>query len=222
MKKLVFIITIIIIAISGCKKHTVIEQSDFSMKLGNIYCSDGSIVDPKTYQRNGLNNGVGVIFWINPNDSIEDKAFVVSLEDLPSCQWMDENELQSTAVTTLTNSFDGASNTDILQFFMQENEVILKATLEATGYECQAIKSWYLPSVGQLLEINRNKEIVYESFKACGGQPFDNVWYWSSNEDNAGMQSKLYNAFTVSLTEGRIMALRKSYFAGVRPVKSIK
>ena len=51
---------------TGCVKHTI--TADRTLKVGNIYCSDGSIVDPNTYKLENHDDASGIIFWVNDGD----------------------------------------------------------------------------------------------------------------------------------------------------------
>ena len=221
MKKIIFTIAAILFIVTSCKKHTILDPSDRTLKIGNIYCDDGSVVDPVTYKETDQNNAVGVIFWVNSVDSTQNKALVVSLDNISgNLQWMDT--LADVKVSSSITAFDGEENTNIIQTFSLKNEVSAPASENVIRYKYKDVDCWFLPSVGQLVEIYKQKEILYKSFDVCLGQDFDDVWYWSSNQDNAGDESKKYNAMVVSLTEGKIHASRKMDFHSVRPVKAIK
>lgn len=210
-------VAILILMVTGCKKHTI--SSDYSLKVGNVYCSDGSVMDPETYTNEGRNDAVGVVFWVNDTLSTQDKAYIVSLKNERKTIWCDT--LISTGVSTSIEQFDGAANTAILQTFEVEKKVDAPAMDIATTY-IDGISSWHLPSVKELTEIYKNKTIIYKAFDVCGGESFDKIWYWSSTEDNAGEQSKHFNAYIVSLKEGRIIASHKFDSHFIRPVKVIK
>lgn len=214
-KTMLFLAALTVLA--GCVKHGSIDRS---LKVGNIYCNDGSAIDPITYKEKNMDNGVGVIFWVNEKekDSLEEKAFIVSLDEMDNkCFWCDT--LITTRVTSSINSFDGAENTNTLQKFAIKNNCEIPATTHAVQYNKNGIENWYLPSVGQLLELYKNKNVIEKSIEACNGRFFDNVWYWSSNEDNANVD---FNAYIVSVKEGRIQTAQKTFLYRTRPVKAIK
>lgn len=203
---------------TGCVKHTI--TADRTLKVGNIYCSDGSILDPNTYKLENHDDASGIIFWVNDGDSIEEKAYIVSLrESYEKLSWCDT--LIASGVTTSITAFDGAANTAALQTFIIKRECNAPAMEEAVAYN-DGIESWFLPSVGQLMELFNQRELVKQALKACNGQDFDAVWYWTSTEDNSGPENLNYNAYIVSLKEGRIQATNKTLKYKVRPVKAIR
>ena len=92
---------------------------------------------------------------------------------------------------------------------------------EAVAYN-DGIESWFLPSAGQLMEVYKQRELVKLALKACNGEDFNGIWYWTSTEDNSGPENLNYNAYIVSLKEGRIQATNKFLQYKVRPVKAIR
>ena len=215
-KKVLFIAMIALLAV-GCTKHTIV--ADRTLKVGNIYCSDGSVVDPQTYIQEGLDNAAGIIFWVNDTLNTEDKAFVVSLSNARQDIWCDS--LTATGVSTSIEAFDGAANTAMLQSFEIKTGAEAPAMKIAVKYN-EGIVNWHLPSVRELMEIYNNSAIIGKALQACNGEDFDKVWYWSSTEDNSGGQNKHFYAYIVSLKEGRIQSSYKLEQYHVRPVKAIK
>lgn len=215
-KNLLFM-TLIILLATGCTKHTIV--ADRTLKVGNIYCSDGSVIDPETYKMEGHNNAAGVIFWVNDTLDTEDKAYIVSLCDAKKNIWCDS--LVSTGVSTSIDQYDGAANTAMLQTFEVRTGAKAPAMEMAVNFS-EGIVNWHLPSVKELMEIYYNKAVITNALRACDGEGFDKVWYWSSTEDNSGEQSKHFNAYIVSVKEGRIQASHKFESYYVRPVKAIK
>lgn len=231
MKKtmILLLVSILVYLTTGCKKHTEIEPEpnpiDLSLKVGNIYCDDGSAIDPYNYKQLGMTNAVGVIFWVNDSLEVEDKAYIVSLKDAELygqhlCSWSDT--LVSTGVSTSISALDGAANTTKIVSFQLENGGYFMAKDFATSYHEGDFKSWYLPSAAQLIQLYLNMEPVTYALECCSGEDFSRVWYWTSTEDNDGSESKKYNACIVSLEEGHIQASLKTNFHNVRPIKTIK
>lgn len=216
IKTMLFAVLMLLCA--GCVKHTI--TTDRTLKVGNIYCSDGSIVDPDTYKHDNSDNAAGIIFWVNEGDSIEEKAYIVSLrESSESMFWADT--LIASGVNTSITALDGAANTAALQTFKIKNGCNVPAMEEAVAYN-DGIESWFLPSAAQLMEVYKQKDAVKYAMKACNGQDFEAVWYWTSTEDNSGAENLKYNAYIVSLKEGRIQATNKFLWHKVRPVKAIR
>ena len=165
MKKILFhtlMVLIIAVMAVGCKKHTVIDPDpnpiDTLLRVGNIYCKDGRVIDPYTYNAQGMTNAIGVIFWVNDSLDVEDRAYVVSLHDSWPCFWCDT--MISTGVSTSITAFDGAANTSTLKTFELRYGHPVYPMRSATQYSDEDVYSWYLPSVAQLTEIFRNKDEV--------------------------------------------------------------
>lgn len=217
MKKILPLIISIILLASSCTKHTLI--ADRTLKVGNIYCADGSVMDPDTYKSEGRDNAAGVIFWVNDTLDTEDKAFVVSLTNARKDIWCDS--LTATGVSTSIDQYNGAANTAMLQTFEVRTGSKAPAMEIAVKFS-DGIVNWHLPSVMELMEIYRNRAAIRYALKVCDGEDFNDVWYWSSTEDNSGEQSKNFYAYIVSLEQGRIQASYKLESYHVRPVKAIK
>ena len=113
IKKLILFAACIALMASGCTKHTFL--ADRTLKVGNIYCSDGSVMDPDTYKSEGRDNAAGVVFWVNDTLDTENKAYIVSLIDAEKGIWCDT--LVSTGVSTSITEYNGAANTAMLQAF---------------------------------------------------------------------------------------------------------
>lgn len=227
MKKIMLLLLAILTLATGCKKHTEPEPNplDLTMRVGNIYCSDGTAIDPYNYKKNGMTNAVGVIFWVNDSLNVEDKAYIVSRFDSKwnnntKCYWSDT--LAETGVSTSITAMDGAANTTTIISFEQKKGGKFQAKDYAVSYHDGGCLNWYLPSAAQLVELYRNKEAVIKALQCCEGEDFSRVWYWTSTEDNDGDESRKYNALIVTLAEGHIQAELKTNFHDVRPVKTIK
>lgn len=230
MKKIMFLLSLAVLTLAtGCKKHTMIEPEpnpvDLTMRVGNIYCSDGTTIDPYNYNKAGMTNAVGVIFWVNDSLDVEDKAYIVSRFDAKfnentKCSWSDT--LAETGVSTSITEMNGAANTTEIISYEMKNGGCFEAKDYAVTYHDGNYFNWYLPSAAQLVELYRNQEAVIQALQYCEGNDFSNVWYWTSTEDNDGEESKKYNAYIVSLREGHIQAELKTNSHVVRPVKTIK
>ena len=230
MKKKMLLLAIAVLTLAtACKKHTVIEPEpnplDLTMRVGNIYCNDGTTIDPYNYAKAGMTNAVGVIFWVNDSLNVEDKAYIVSRFDSKwnnntKCYWSDT--LIETGVSTSITEMNGAANTTEIISYEEKNGGNFQAKDYAISYYDGDCLNWYLPSAAQLVELYRNKEAVIKALQCCEGEDFDRVWYWTSTEDDDGDESRKYNAFIVTLTEGHIQAESKTNFHAVRPVKTIK
>ena len=144
MKKILLFITTFLLLNTACTKHTI--GTDRTLKVGNIYCSDGSVVDPDTYIKEGLDNAAGVIFWVNDTLDSEDKAMVVSLSNARKDIWCDS--LTATGVSTSILQYNGAANTATLLSFQTKTGSRAPAMNIAVKFN-EGIINWHLPSVAQ-------------------------------------------------------------------------
>ena len=144
--KKVLLVAMIALLATGCTKHTIV--ADRTLKVGNIYCSDGSVMDPDTYKSEGRDNAAGVIFWVNDTLDTENKAYIVSLSNARKNIWCDS--LVSTGVSTLIDQYDGAANTAMLQTFEVRTGAKAPAMKIAVNFS-EGIANWHLPSVKELI-----------------------------------------------------------------------
>lgn len=71
----------------------------------------------------------------------------------------------------------------------------------------------WIPSLGELKIIFKNKEKINEALAHVGGDELVDEWYWSSTEINAG------HAWIVSFSSGQVgSGIFKQYSCAVRPV----
>lgn len=222
MKKKNMLVTACLVSLAfyGCVKHSVSDSCEYGLKVGHVYCADGYVIEPDAYVKSGRNNAVGVVFWVADGDSLEDRAYVISLEDLEETFWCDS--MISTGVSTSIYAYDGAYNTSILQTFKINSGCSVPAMEECVSYSCNGSGGWVLPSAAQLAVAQRNRKKIEYGLQQCGGTPFNSGWYWSSTEDNSSNESKKYNACIVSLINSSTQAAGKLEKNGVRPMKVIK
>jgi hypothetical protein len=219
MKKIFLFIINGLCLFASCQEHE--ELIDISLKIGNLYCSDGSVVNPKSYRESGK-TAVAVIFWVNENpEPATDKAFAVSLENLPAVAWAELPENISSVSTSL-EALNGTSNTASIIIWGSEEGVSTPAGSDAYNYAKQGVFGWFLPSMAEAMHIYRNKDAIYDAFKYCDGKEFSNIWYWTSTQDGTGPDTSILNALSVSLTEGRGTGSNKMNIFAVRPVIGIK
>lgn len=219
MKKRILFLSIAIAVFTSCIKHEY--TIDTSLKVGNLYCSDGSVISPAAYSTSGK-TAVGVIFWVNNNSNLTtDRALAVSLENLPPVAWAEMLEHINNVSTDL-KAFNGASNTASIIIWGNGKGVNTPASIQAYNYAKHGVPSWFLPSVAEALQIYTNKDIIYNALNYCGGEEFNEVWYWTSTQDGTGAETTILNALSISLTEGRATGSGKINTFAVRPIIAIK
>jgi len=218
MKQL-FLLSIILILFSCVKNDE--KEIDYSLTVGNIYCSDGSVINPNSYNESGK-IAVGVVFWVNTgDDNITDKALAVGLEDLTPAFWADSLVNISNVSTDLI-VFNGASNTaSIVSWGMTEVRQT-PAAINTYNYSKSGVVGWFIPSIGEAKSLCAAKNTVYHSFAICKGKYFENDWYWTSTQDGSGNDNAKLNALAISLKEGAATTSEKLNVFPVRPIISIK
>jgi len=217
MKKIIFAILCTMVLVS-CTQHEHII--DVSLRVGNILCADGSMISPQDFAASGK-TAVGVVFWVNDDEDnrTTNRALAVSLENLAPVMWSD-SLANIMGVSTNFTAFDGASNTVAMLLFQTGR--IEGAADRAFRYSKNGVSGWFLPSVAQAMEIHANRNRIYAALEAVGGQKFEDIWYWTSTQDNSGGQSAMVNAVTLSFTQGRAIASYKREKFAVRPIIAIQ
>lgn len=218
MKKIIYMYAIIA-CLSSCTKHE--EIVDTSFQVGNIYCSDGSIIHPTQLSSSGK-IPVGVVFWCNDgsNPKITDIGYAVSLEDL-SVDLLINTEEDIPNVSESEDTFDGAANTAAIVTFAMKDSLPYPAIQKTLQYAPNGVTGWFMPSAGQSKEIGKYLNKVYDTFDLIKGQRFSG-WYWTSTEDGAGKDSPKMFGLVTSLEEGRITASNKNNQNKIRPIITIR
>lgn len=219
MKKIILFFSIAMALFSSCTEHE--DMIDTSLRVGNLYCADGSVISPAGYPNSGK-TAVGVIFWVNNNsDMTTDRAYIVSLENLPAVQWCDTTENISSVSTDKEMKFDGKTNTtNLIDWGIKEGRETPAVTI-AYNYVKNNISGWFLPSLAQANEISAKRNVLYNSFASCGGEEFGdtNFGYWTSNQDKDGASQ---NAIYIILSQGKATGSNKLGNFAVRPIIAIK
>lgn len=219
MKKVILLLSIVMTVFASCTEHE--DMIDTSLRVGNLYCADGSVISPTAYPNSGK-TAIGVIFWVNNNSEITtDKAYIVSLENLPAVQWCDTTENVSSVSTDKELKFDGKTNTtNLIDWGIKEGRNT-PAVTSAYNYVKNGISGWFLPSLAQANEISAQRNILYKSFEYCEGEKFGdtNFGYWTSNQDKDGASQ---NAIYIILSQGKAIGSNKLDNFAIRPIIAIK
>lgn len=218
MKKLLYI-CLFMLCISSCSKHEDIINTDF--QVGNILCSDGSILHPSLFD-GSEKKAVAIVFWCNDgsNPNIKDMGYAVSLEDLPADLLIDMDEDISN-VSESETEFDGAANTAAIANIAIKDNINYPAVKKALEYAPYGVTGWFIGSVAQNKAIKPNIEKVYSSLDIVKGEKFEG-WYWSSTEDGAGKDTPKMFSLISSLQEGRTTSSSKRNYFKVRPLIAIR
>ena len=80
------------------------------------------------------------------------------------------------------------------------------------------LAGWDLPSAGELRVLARNLAAISASMAVIGGEPFHDVQYMSSSEDNSSSSNAELYCYCVSLLRGYAVSVPKKEAHRVRPV----
>lgn len=176
--------------ISSMKKNALLFVILFSylvgigqtVNIGDILCTDGSIVSPEQYATSGR-TAKGIVFYV---DETNQHGWAVHLTYQGSTLWSpDYYDIPALPnyqkFRDAINDFNGYENTRLIR-------EAGNATTYPAAWAVDFEQGWYLPAAGQIRylygyipEVNRSLELV-------GGQTFDlsnNWWIWASTECNA-------------------------------------
>lgn len=157
---------------------------------GDILCTDSSIVKPSAFAYSGK-TALGIVFYV---DSTEEHGWAVDLHNLPgedhynNYRWTsDTNHYED--IPTLNNyisslqaiaDFDGYGNT--LKVRERGN-----ASIYPAAWAVDLDNGWYLPAMGQLVQMYAHFAVVNASLEVVNGTLFplnERTFYWSSTEES--------------------------------------
>ena len=174
MKKVLLIIAAVLSSIIGFGQ---------AVSIGDILCTDGSIIKPSEYASSGK-TAWGIVFYVDRNDA---HGWAVALNNQSSSIQWSSNSNYGYDIPNLPNfenartamhDLDGKRNTETIRN-------------EGFGYDFPAAwavdfdEGWYLPSAGQLRYLYSYIPEINASLRIAGGAniPYhDNYYYWSSTE----------------------------------------
>lgn len=179
-----------------------------AINIGDVMCTDGSIMNPDDYVASGKTNAMGVVFYV---DSTGSHGLVTALTDASTSTlaWTtDKNNVRSYTVArnvaTARQDFGGYQNT-----------LHIKETAEAVGefsdkapaaYHCYYYDhrtenvgpthlGWYMPSCGEMNLLYMNRFDVNTSLAKLSKNSLLNGGYWgSTGEEYNNHSSTWYNS----------------------------
>ena len=149
------------------------------VNIGDILCTDGSIIAPEAYASSGR-TAKGIVFYV---DETNLHGWAVHLQYQGSLLWSTERQ----DIPGLNNflRFRDA----ITDFDGYENTRIIRAAGNAAWYPAAwAVdfdNGWYLPAAGQIRYLYGYIPELNNAIGIVGGEPFtlsDNLWLWASTE----------------------------------------
>jgi hypothetical protein len=183
-------------------------------------------VAPKVYEYNigeFIEEEGGVLFGFSADKSV---GYILAMEDArpgKNSEW-GANGIDVYGVFPFTTNewhkangdLSGDKNTSaIISYFRSERDSKKYAATLAAEYEGAGKTDWYLPSVGQLNMISRNKDVINAALRANGGTALAKMWYWSSTEYDK------YFAWAINMGSSVIGQSSKKGHDKTRAVRSI-
>lgn len=169
--------------------HAMGENAGFSqggqapaVAIGDILCTDNSIVKPSAWPMAGK-TAKGIVFYV---DNTGQHGWAVHLQDQgTSEQWTPNG--QYTDIPTLTNYTDARDAITDLDGYSNTQKIrnAGNATKYPAAYAVDLANGWYLPAAGQLRLLFGEIVTLNASLQIVGGTqfPMDLDWsYWSSTE----------------------------------------
>jgi len=159
-----------------------------SVKIGDIFCTDGSTVSAADFPSSGK-TAEGVVFYV---DNSGQQGWVVNLHtDALDIDWVHQNHYyDGLDIPNLPNSHYSRDNLFDLDGY--QNTAIIRATHGAdwfpAAWSVDFDHGWYLPAAGQLRWLVAYANEVNASLTIVNGTPFTHGqpnWHWSSTEQDA-------------------------------------
>ena len=182
MKNLLLLITVILFICTSCKKDILGCTYEFAGNYDTEATKDdGSCVlppeeEPYTGLKIGDYHAGGIIFWL---DSTNFHGLVCANIDqtagMIGAIWGCEGDY----IATSNDIGSGLNNTNLIiaeNCSESDKAVELSYNLVLNGYS-----DWFLPSLGELQEMAKNRVVIDETALANGGEAFFNDYYWSSS-----------------------------------------
>jgi len=111
------------------------------------------------------------------------------------------------STATITGDTDGSDNWDYVKSIDPEGAADATTKYPAFNYaatygttaglEGDLATGWYMPSIAELCELYKNKDVLNASLEKAGGTQFRDYWYWSSSQS-----SYVYYAWKLDFSNG--------------------
>lgn len=201
------------VAFASCTKH--MDLPDTSTKLGDVLCTDGSVVSPDRCG-NGL-VPIAVVFHLCDPETEEGAAYAVYLDDISPVAFADSIGVKQDTSADIFG-YDGNANTYALFSSTATGSPMADAVFSMWRYG----QSAYVPSVAQMQLMYASKKHINDCMEKCGGTPLsdspDECWYWTSTEVSGQETAK---AWLYSIVTGARQETPKDERHKVRPVVTI-
>ncbi len=213
----VYIIMLTLLALNSLWLTSCDEHQDFpdtSIKVGEVLCTDGSIVTLSKVKELSL-TPIGVVFYVNQGGLTQGSGYAVSLEDLPLEYSLADTLGVAQGTSADIDAYDGNSNTYALY---SSSKAPSRAAIALFDYWKYG-QSAFIPSVAELRLLYASLDITNQVIIELGGDPLiseaDETWYWSSTEVSFQEDNK---AWLFSFSSGAIHETPKNEEHKIRPI----
>ena len=211
----------------------VIESVASSYEVGDIILTDGtkvSVNDVATYTIDENNKPIGVVAMISDVYGVTTPK-VIGLQSASDLMWAPEDTTGWRTMFTnivctpseTSNYYEALGDTEgsdnwaeicavdpegtadaatNYPAFYFANTYGTTAELTGTDYE----KGWYVPSITELCEVYKNKDVIQTSLTKASGFTFA-YWYWSSSQCTSPSPNNA--AYQVNFLDGNVLDYRK-------------
>ena len=173
MKKLLLLPLLLLAALASAQ----------SVHVGDILCTDNSIVSPADFPSSGK-TALGVVFYVDSSDT---HGWAVSLSDQTSSIQWSASWFYGYDIPGLPNFSNGRTALHDLNGYANTN--IIRSSGDKydfpAAWAVDYDNGWYLPSAGQLRYLYACSAEIRSSMLIAGGQTlcyWDKNYYWSSTE----------------------------------------
>ena len=196
------------------------EPVDLSLKIGNVYCTDGSIYPVDYFKNQGL-EAAGIVTKVGGKEDAF-RALVISLEDIGSHQYMTSLEAEASSISSALDAMDGKENTSALVYASIEDSLVVPtAALECVAYRASGKEAWHLPSVAEFRTVTDNYWTIERSLREVGGESLGHLYQTSTVDGTSSSNEKLYN-YLIELPKGNVSGTLKTDAHPVRPFLILK
>lgn len=158
-------------------------EADRQVSVGDILCSDGTIVPNAFWPVEGK-IALGIVFSV---DETHKHGWAVNIKESGRFAWMPEGKyaevsgLQNCEIEEdALNDMDGYSNTERIR---EAGD----ASLYPAAYAVDFAEGWYFPSCGQWKILLEQSAVLDHALQIVGGDRFEEgygaAWFWSSTQN---------------------------------------
>lgn len=217
-----FLACAVSLIVLGMGKTVCEEPHDYprSVAVGDIIYTDGT-TSSKDEKLTANKTPVAVVAGFNTNGAMLGLGLKSRVEKWATADYTanyrikfpgllarsDKTGEGSVSTATITGDKDGSDNWEYVKSIDPEGTAAAEtnypafnfaATYAATaGITGEFAEGWYMPSIAELCELYKNKDILNTSLSKCGGTTFGYRYYWSSSQSSSS-----YNAWVLDFGYG--------------------